>query len=93
MPVKTLLHLAGAKIPFQSLETMEFEKKSVIHEELSPFLKRFHLTRSRPLDSLCDCGWGGHCLCYYKEIRQDQIDQFWAEESDYQYLGDFLQFP
>ena len=34
----------------------------------------------------------GECLCYYGLIRQDQIEQFWATETDYEYLGDWYEF-
>ena len=62
------------------------------------------LNRNRPLGSLCNCKlhlteekaakWeDGECLCYYGLIRNDQMEQFWATENDYEFLGDWYEFP
>ena len=104
MPVQSLLRLAACKIPFKDLTYTHPSKKRVINHEMSRFIRRTRLTgRTRPLGSLCDCKrkltekeaekWqDGECLCYYGLIRKDQIEQFWATENDYEFLGDWYEF-
>lgn len=90
MPVTPLKQLAGAKIPFTMIEWLFPHEKRVVHFNLGPLVRRTRATRNRPLGRLCDCGENGECLCYFGIIRHDQIEQFWATEDDYRYLGDWL---
>ena len=104
MPVQSLLQQAAKKIPFEHLTLADPPKKGVINREMCRYVRRTRLTgRNRPLGSLCNCKsklteeqaekWeDGECLCYYGLIRKDQIDQFWATEKDYVYLGDWYEF-
>ena len=108
MPVQSLLIQAAKKIPFEYLNFADPTEKRVINREMSRFVRRTRLTgRNRhwlpPLASLCNCKsklteqmaekWeDGECLCYYGLIRKDQIEQFWATETDYEYLGDWYEF-
>ena len=90
MPVKPLTQIAGSKIPFFMIEHLFPEEYEPIHRHLSPFLYPYRSIRGRALGSLCQCGENGQCLCYYGIIRHDQIEQFWATENDFRFLGDFL---
>ena len=93
MPVQKLAVLAAARIPFNSLEHVEDCQREPIHRYLSPFIRRVRLLWRRTLESLCECNENGECLCYFGIIRTDMIEQFWATELDYQYLGDWCEFP
>lgn len=90
MPVKPLIQIAVAKIPFSMIEWIFPHEKRVIHRELGPLIRRTRATGNRDLARLCNCNEDGECLCYFAIIRHDQIEQFWANEDDYQYLGDWL---
>ena len=101
MPVQSLLRQAACKIPFEWLSFVYPSEKRVINREMSRFVRRTRLTRGlQSLGSLCNCKsklteelaqkWeDGECLCYYSLIRNDQMEQFWATENDYEYLGDW----
>lgn len=81
-----LMQMSAFNIPFVMIPHLfDFEKR-VIHRELAPFV-RARFRRYGPLERLCDCGQNGECLCYFGAIRYDMIEQYWGEETDYIYLG------
>ena len=91
MPVQRLALLAGMKIPFAQLKFVEQKNILPINMELGPYIRRTKATRRGSLKDLCRCN-NSECLCYFEIIRNDAIQQWWANESDYVFLGDWLEF-
>ena len=91
--MQTLAQMAASNIPYQYLAWLYPHEKFVINFELSSYIKGSRSTRGRILGNLCDCEMNGECLCYFDIIRTEMIEQFWADESDYERLIDWLEFP
>ena len=89
----TLAQIAASQIPYRYLAWLYPHEKFVIHFELSNFVFRSRSTRGRTLASLCDCGMNGECLCYFDIIRTEMVEQYWADESQYERLIGWLVFP
>ncbi len=91
MPVTSLLHLAGRRIPVNSLFFADEHHGDVINREFMAQVRLPRGFRRANLRAICKvCKMDGDCLCYLFQIRQFMIDCYWANEEDYQKLEDWL---
>ena len=92
MENQKLAQRIASEIPFPVIPHLTGKQKVAVNFELRRFVRRTRYTRNRSLGSLCDCGIKGNCLCYFKIIRDEMIEMFWADENDYMHLGDWCIF-
>ena len=91
MSVPSLKHLAGLRIPINSLYFAAEHEGNVINQEFLAYVRMPPRYGNANLRAMCKiCEMDGDCLCYLFLIRHIMMDCYWGTEKDFQVLGDWL---